>query len=160
MRVSLCVLAQLLSLRAARAINFSFEEIQLGTSDVDGFEAVAFGKAFSQHNGTTDDEPECRAFPGTKDWPAEADWSRLNETLDGALLQPTPVASVCYPGTAYDADRCKYLLRAAGATRFYLNDPLTALTQWTEGNSCLASLNATGSCSQGGLYATPARLLV
>ncbi|KAK3352463.1 hypothetical protein B0T25DRAFT_580383 [Lasiosphaeria hispida] len=35
-------------------------------------------------------------------------------------------------------------------TGFYFDDPLTVITQWPQGNTCLAVQNATGNCTQGG----------
>lgn len=44
----------------------------------------------------------CKNFPGDANWPSEESWSQLNETTNGALLKPIPVASVCYNSTAYN----------------------------------------------------------
>lgn len=44
----------------------------------------------------------CKIFPGDASWPTDAEWAALNNTLDGALLQPVPLASVCYNNTVYN----------------------------------------------------------
>jgi len=135
---------------AVQAVNFPWESIQLNSSHVSKFSGVAFGDAQTERSRRGKNTTECKAFPGDTNWPAAADWRRLNDTVDGALLKPQPVAAVCYPGPKYDAERCKYIVRTAGATRLYIDDPLTSLTSWTQGNTCLASLNAQGNCTQGG----------
>ena len=129
-------------------VTFPFEDIQLTTSAIGNFSAVGFGNTTSAQPLTK--IAECRAFPGDKSWPTEAEWSSLNLTLGGALLKPVPVSSVCYGGPGHDASRCNYLVGAAGRSHFYLDDPLTVLSPWTEGGTCVAALNARGSCTQGG----------
>ena len=134
----------------AHAVNFPWESIQLNNTHVSKFSGVAFGNTETERARRNKNTTECRAFPGSADWPAETDWRQLNNILDGSLLQPRPVGEVCYPGPAYDADRCKSLVRTAGATRLYIDDPLTSLTSWTQGNTCLASLTTRGNCTRGG----------
>jgi len=134
-----------------RAVNFPWESVQLTVSEASKFDSVAFGNSETERAGSrrAKNTTECRAFPGGADWPAETDWRQLNKTMDGALLRPQPVAEVCYAGPKYNADRCKYLVRAAGASRLYIDDPLTSLTSWTQGNTCLASTTAQGNCTHG-----------
>jgi hypothetical protein len=95
--------------------------------------------------------PRCKAFPGDASWPGEEDWSRLNETLRGALLNPLPPASVCYRTSPnYNTDACAFLVYNASQTTFYLDDPLSIANYWPQGNTCLPSLTATGICTRGG----------
>ncbi len=84
-----------------------FESIQLGADHIDDFPDVDFG----DFNARTRRGPECRSFPGNDDWPTELEWRRLNTTLGGALLRPTPLAAVCYRGgpvSNYDFAKCDY----------------------------------------------------
>lgn len=122
-----------------------FESSRLEPKDADAFPAIGFPQGSAQPPKT-----ECRAFPGSDDWPTDEDWRRFNASIDGALLKPAPPAAACYPGPLYDLGKCNYLLSNATKDHFYLDDPLTVLTQWTQGNTCLATLNATGTCTQGG----------
>jgi len=149
MHLGLYVLVTCLSIFGVQAVNFPFESIQLSDDDVEDFPSIAFGDRAAGRPWSAP-KAECKAFPGSEDWPSEEDWTRLNRTIDGALLKPSPPAAVCYPGPLYNEERCRYLLRAAVATHFYLDDPLTTLTSWTEGNTCLATLNPIGNCTQGG----------
>ncbi|KAI1161971.1 hypothetical protein F5B18DRAFT_653107 [Nemania serpens] len=93
---------------------------------------------------------ECKVFPGDAKWPSESQWARLNASIDGVLLKPKPAASVCYPGPDHDQTQCQFLVSGTSSTRFWLNDPLIELAQWTQGSSCVATLTPVGNCTRGG----------
>lgn len=119
---------------------------QLTPRDAASFEAVAFA-----NTNAAVSRLRCKAFPGDPTWPDEKEWAQLNRTLGGALLKPLPPASVCYRTSPnFDAEACDFLVRNASRTSFYLDDPLTVLTQWPQGNTCLLSQSQTGNCTQGG----------
>ncbi|KAH8880832.1 FAD-binding domain-containing protein [Thozetella sp. PMI_491] len=136
-------------LHAAWGFNFPYERVELTEADVGNFHDISFA-SISTSAAPQDAISQCRAFPGTADWPTDGEWARLNSTLGGALLKPTPVASVCYPGPDFDQNACNFLLSSARNTRFFSDDPLTVLVQWTEGNTCLVTANPQGNCTQGG----------
>ena len=142
----LVVLASLLGRLAQSAL--LFESTRLEAKDVEAFPAVGFPQENRELPKT-----ECRAFPGSDNWPTDEDWRSLNASLNGALLKPLPPAAVCYSGPSYDMGKCNYLVENATNNHFYLDDPLTVLTQWTQGNTCMPVLNATGTCTQGGFPA-------
>lgn len=147
------ILAGLLGLLAPHvtAVNFPWESVQLTQRDIANFSAVRFGNDYLAASSPLA-HASCRAFPGTAVWPTDADWARLNATVNGVLLKPRPAAAVCYPGPAYDAKTCRYLARVATYTHYWLDTPLDVLTQWPEGNTCLATLKTTANsnCTQGG----------
>ncbi|KAH6619091.1 hypothetical protein B0J18DRAFT_370853 [Chaetomium sp. MPI-SDFR-AT-0129] len=119
---------------------------QLTAQDISTFPSLAFGNTHAPFT-----LPACKSFPGDPSWPTDTEWSRLNKTLQGALLQPLPPASVCYGSSPnFNADTCVFLRTQASQTSFYLDDPLSILTQWPQGNTCLLSANPTGNCTQGG----------
>ena len=126
-------------------INFPFESIQLSDADIGDFSAIAFGDKTAPGPGVS-----CKTYPGTPDWPIDEEWQKLNTSLNGALLKPAPPAVVCYPGPLNDTKQCQYLLGQASQTRFYIDDPVTVLTQWPQGDTCFAALNPKGNCTQGG----------
>ncbi|KAI0403288.1 FAD binding domain-containing protein [Xylaria palmicola] len=133
----------------AKCINFPFEAIVLKEEDIGNFSAITFGDRATA--SPVYDGPECKAYPGSAAWPLEAEWAQLNSTLSGALLKPVPVAAVCYDGPFKDTNRCNFLLRNTSSSRFYINDPLTVLTTWPQGDTCYASASTTGlNCTQGG----------
>jgi hypothetical protein len=102
-------------------------------------------------NGPPSSRPRCKAFPGDASWPGEDEWRRLNKTLGGVLLNPLPPASVCYRTSPdFSAEACSFLANNASQTSFYLDDPVTILNQWPQGNTCLLSQDPTGNCTRGG----------
>jgi hypothetical protein len=127
-------------------VNFQWELAQLTDAQVGNFSAIAFGDAARAVRG-----PTCKAYPETPEWPLDEEWRRLNESLDGALLKPAPPASACYSnGPHYDAKQCSFLMTGSRQSRFYINDPLTVLTQWPQGETCSLSAKPAGNCTQGG----------
>ncbi|KAK0672104.1 hypothetical protein QBC41DRAFT_344015 [Cercophora samala] len=140
------------SLAEKDATNFAFETKQLSKRDATKYSDITFGDASSvplNYNG-----PRCKIGPQDAAWPTLHEWARLNTTLNGKLLKPTPAPAVCYPGPNYNAGACEFLVGgAARRTRFWLDDPLSVLSPWTQGNTCLLSANVSGptrSCTQGG----------
>jgi hypothetical protein len=130
-------------------------DTQLTPDAITDFDAVSFGNHHHAPGGlAARGGPRCKAFPGDPSWPSEDEWARLNQTLDGALLHPLPPASVCYSSSPnFNAEACGFLASGnASRTTFYLDDPVTILTQWPQGNTCpLLSANSTGkNCTQGG----------
>ncbi|KAK3689365.1 hypothetical protein B0T22DRAFT_499138 [Podospora appendiculata] len=123
-----------------------FEKVQLTQADAGNFTAIKFGN-HKLHHG---DQPRCRAFPGSEDWPAESEWKQLNDTLEGALLRPIHAASACYQGDYYNATTCAFLVQRAGRTHFWVDDPYAVLTQWMQGNTCLPTASPVGNCTRGG----------
>ncbi|RYP40862.1 hypothetical protein DL767_001343 [Monosporascus sp. MG133] len=130
-------------------VNFPFESVQLTSADVGNYSAIDFGNKNTVP--PVYDGPACKAYPGTPEWPLDDQWSRLNTSLGGVLLKPVPIAAACYDGPYEDASRCNFLLRNATTSRVYINDPLTVLTEWPEGDTCYATSQTQGlDCTQGG----------
>ncbi|KAK3324823.1 hypothetical protein B0T19DRAFT_492562 [Cercophora scortea] len=122
---------------------------QLLESDVANFDSISFGD-HSDHIPAQSDS-RCKTFPGDPDWPTGVEWSRFNTSLNGALLKPLPPAAVCYrTSPAYNPEACSFLVNNASSTSFFFDDPVTVRNQWREGNTCLASLDPVGNCTQGG----------
>lgn len=147
MRIARCLaICELLNIVSSQS--FPWESIQLTEEDTANFPAIAFGDSSSlspQYNGSI-----CREHPGSDKWPSSDDWDTFNASLGGVLLEPTPPAAVCYPGPFRDMAKCISLLFSSFDSRFYLNDPLTVLTEWPQGSTCPATFAPVGSCTQGG----------
>lgn len=143
-------LSFLLFALGVEAINFPYESTVLNEEDVGDFSAIAFGNLTSAPS--TYQGPKCKVQPEDDAWPGEEQWARLNATVGGNLLKPYPVGAACYPDRPeYDSDTCAYLVGPATTTRFFFNDPLTALTTWGEGATCIQLLDTAGrTCTQGG----------
>ncbi|KAL7622395.1 hypothetical protein AAE478_007899 [Parahypoxylon ruwenzoriense] len=140
----------LLALTASvvRCANFAFEAEQLTDEDIGDFSAIAFGDESTA--SPVYDGPDCRAYPGTPEWPLAEEWSRLNRSLGGALVRGIPPAAVCYDGPYKDEAACNWLVRNSTFTRFYIDDPVTVFTEWPQGDTCHATLRAQGlNCTQG-----------
>lgn len=148
MRLFLIISAGFAFAAAVNALNSPVETTDWGRrqwnspSDISFRDDTGIG---SRHN-----RPRCKAFPGNEDWPTFREWSQLNKSINGALLKPVPAASACYDGQDYNSTQCHFLLTGASETRFYSDDPLTVLTQWPQGNTCLASSDPKGNCTRGG----------
>jgi hypothetical protein len=103
----LSLLVSILSL-STLALNFAWESIQLTDAEASSWASIRFGDTKNP-----DDPPktECRYTPIDPEWPTEDEWTRFNETLGGTLLQPAPLAIVCYNGSKYDSAKCEALRR-------------------------------------------------
>ncbi|KAK0710445.1 hypothetical protein B0T21DRAFT_427672 [Apiosordaria backusii] len=132
-------------------ILFPYETTTLTPSQAASIPSLSFGDATKPpHN-----PPQCRAFPGTPSWPSPSDWSQLSTFLNGSLLRPGPPQSACYPNNPlYNQTQCQWLATQAGQTHFWLDEPLTTLTEWPQGSTCVLDVNASssggGSCTRGG----------
>ncbi|KAL2017376.1 hypothetical protein VTK56DRAFT_2256 [Thermocarpiscus australiensis] len=83
-----------------------------------------------RHNGHT----TCKAIPGTPGWPSAETWARLNESVDGRLLQPSPPGAVCHPGQpTYNATACVAVQAAWPTYEFHQADPVS--TDWNQFNN-------------------------
>src|SRR4051812_28688381 len=65
------------------------------------------GQANALFNTNTD----CRYIPGDAGWPSVADWSELNTTVSGRLIETVPLARVCHvqPYNDYNETACAAL---------------------------------------------------
>lgn len=43
----------------------------------------------------------CKLTPHDTTWPSPQEWTNLNQSIDGALIQTAPAASSCYPGNPF-----------------------------------------------------------
>jgi len=131
------------------ATNFPFEATKLTDVEVLASPYLAFGNVSAvpaEYSG-----PSCKVSPGDASWPSIAEWAAFNKSLEGRLLKPTPPAAVCYAShSAFDKAECDFLVNRAKDTRFYLSDPVTIMTSWAQGLTCVAASNAVGNCTQGG----------
>ncbi|KAI1451274.1 FAD-binding domain-containing protein [Annulohypoxylon moriforme] len=134
---------------SVKCAKFVFEEEQLTEADVGDFSAIAFGN--SSAVVSRDDEPECREYPGSSNWPLDEEWSQLNQSLGGALIKGVPPGAVCYDGPLKDEAACTFLVRNSSMNRFYIDNPVTVLSEWGEGDTCHATLQPQDgdNCTQG-----------
>lgn len=95
---------------------FDFEALQLteeGLSNLDSNTSALF--QFDDIEGTADNLEKrspgsCRVFPGDSFWPADSIWDIFNSVLgNDALIKTVPLASPCYYGPNYNAEKCANL---------------------------------------------------
>ncbi|KAF2195140.1 FAD-binding domain-containing protein [Zopfia rhizophila CBS 207.26] len=93
----------------------------------------------------------CKIFPGDKEWPSEAEWAKLNETIGGALIRPVPHAAVCHESwPQYDAEACQELINTWGNYEMRVKHPTDIIYQYFQGTSCEPSTNPSTPCTRGG----------
>jgi hypothetical protein len=139
----------LLTTLSASGKTFPFEAVRLTQADARHFPAIGFGNRESAPHRTST-TPGCRAWPGSHDWPSDLEWKQLNSSLGGSLLRPFPAASACYQGDYYNETTCRWLVNESRRTHFWIEEPLSTLTEWPQGSTCPLVLNAEGSCTRGG----------
>ncbi len=90
---------------------FDFEKVQL-TEEITQKAPSDFRSYLEAHDGISPvpvAEQKCKTYPGDANWPGDDVWKGLSMALNGALLKPSPVASVCYNQTGYhnyDGTKC------------------------------------------------------
>ncbi|KAG9230499.1 FAD binding domain-containing protein [Amylocarpus encephaloides] len=97
---------------------------------------------------------ECKAFYGGHNWPSDEAWRKFNDTLQGALLKPAPLASVCYGDTEYgnaSGSKCKSLSASWSSSLERAGDPIEVNSLLFEGLTCIPPISLhTKGCRQGG----------
>ncbi|KAK0620740.1 FAD binding domain-containing protein [Immersiella caudata] len=124
----------LASSAAVTATNFNWEKLQLSRNETALYPDIDFGN-LSGPNATYTG-PKCKVSPSDPSWPTPEEWARLNTTLSGALLKPSPPAAVCYPGATYNSPTCDFIT-LGNRTRYHLDHPVGVLTEWTGGSTCV-----------------------
>jgi hypothetical protein len=82
--------------------------------------------------------PLCKATTGSPDWPSPWSWARLNESIGGRLLQPTPPGAVCHPGQpTYNASACPAVTSGWATYDFHQNDAVSSMWNQFNNDSCL-----------------------
>jgi len=57
----------------------------------------------------------CKVFPGDKDWPDAAIWTKFNRLADGALIKTVPLAAPCYKDwPEFDEELCEEITKNWG----------------------------------------------
>ncbi|KAF2258584.1 FAD binding domain-containing protein [Lojkania enalia] len=100
-------------------------------------------------NGTAS---RCKVYPGDQTWPSDEAWAKLDGLTDNRLLiQPQPQAAVCYPGLAYDADKCSEITATWGRSYEHMDDPIEMMSPVAQGMTCLPpNVFDSHNCTRGG----------
>jgi hypothetical protein len=82
---------------------------------------------------------DCKAFPGTSDWPSDEAWSSLSADVEGRLLvSPEPAAAPCHKGwESTDLTSCPKLAHDWQYWDFHIDHPTSVIwNQWSN-YSCM-----------------------
>ncbi|KAI0886801.1 FAD-binding domain-containing protein [Annulohypoxylon maeteangense] len=146
--VLVCLSAFIPSLAAFKPRELLSDSIRLTQEDIGDFAAIKFGDETAVIRDRQ--VSNCKVFPGDEAWPSTEEWTRLNDTIGGVLLKPEPAAAACYQGPGFDQAGCTFLLTNASSSHYWLDDPLVALTQWSQGSTCPLASDPQGNCTRGG----------
>ncbi|KAM3477718.1 hypothetical protein MY5147_002568 [Beauveria neobassiana] len=100
--------------------------------------------------------PRCKSTPSDAAWPSFDEWSILNKTINGTLIQTVPVASSCWPGNPFHSSlSCEVVKANWTSGQFHAGLPESIDYPLCSNNSCLppgaGGYNETAGCHLGGL---------
>ena len=77
--------------------------------------------------------PICKTIPSSPDWPSTEVWARLNDTVSGRLLQPSPPGAVCHSSQpAFASEKCTQIQASWKDEYFHSNNPISVdWNNWT-----------------------------
>jgi hypothetical protein len=82
--------------------------------------------------------PECKAIPGSSDWPSDDEWAKLNTSISGRLLKPPPPGAVCHPDQpTFDAASCHIVAADWLTSAWQANDPVSTICNNFNNDTCL-----------------------
>jgi hypothetical protein len=86
---------------------------------------------------------ECKATPGSKNWPSDNEWAKLNTSLSGRLLKPSPPGAVCHRGQpTFDSDACPAVAAGWLTSAWQTNDPVGTICNNFNNDTCLPDPNS------------------
>lgn len=91
----------------------------------------------------------CKVTPSDEEWPSDSDWAKLNQTIQGALIQTSPAALQCYSNSSESGLSCSYVEENWGYSAFHAAVPESIDYPIWANNSCLPP-NATGYTENAG----------
>lgn len=94
----------------------------------------------------------CKLTPFDADWPSHAEWTALNKSIGGALIETRPSASSCYLGNPFDSSlNCKTVESNWTQAAFHADLPESIGSPVYANNSCLPP-GATGYTNSSGCH--------
>jgi hypothetical protein len=101
---------------------------------------------------------QCKAAPGTAEWPSSTDWASLNKTVNGRLLKPDPPAASCHKShPSYSSTACSSLKLGWWFSGWHSQHPTSSMWQNVNNYSCVP--DSTAPCTNDGypVYVVEAR---
>ena len=90
-------------------------------ADIDLVALFGFAdSAQSKSNSDPPDQPQCKAYPGTPEWPSETAWKAFDQLLGGTLIKTIPLAAPCFRSwpSVQDNATCAQIKSKWGNFRF------------------------------------------
>jgi hypothetical protein len=85
---------------------------------------------------------QCKSTQGSHNWPTSHEWSRLNNSISGRLLQPPPPGAVCHPSQpTYDPSLCPSVVAGWNTSKWHSDDPISSMGNNFNNDSCLPDPN-------------------
>ncbi|KAK6595023.1 hypothetical protein H4I95_10381 [Botrytis cinerea] len=79
----------------------------------------------------------CKCLPSESCWPSKSEWTALNESISGQLIESTPPAAACYPSQpSYNPSECDSILTAWTSSAFHAANPVSIDASIWANNSC------------------------
>ncbi len=80
----------------------------------------------------------CKAVPGSKDWPTDEQWAKLNHTLSGNLLKVSPPGAVCHPTQpTFDPIACPAVAAGWLTSAWQTDNPVGGIKDNFNNDTCL-----------------------
>jgi hypothetical protein len=81
---------------------------------------------------------KCKTTPGSKSWPNEHEWAKLNRTMSGRLIKPSPPGAVCHPSQpTFNALACPAVEAGWLTTQWHADDPVSVPENNWNNDTCL-----------------------
>lgn len=84
----------------------------------------------------------CKATPNDKSWPSISQWTSLNHTLSGRLLNVIPPAAACHTSHPGSNDTCAVLKASWSTFAFHQDNPVSTAWNNMNNDTCLPDLSA------------------
>ncbi|PQE22275.1 FAD binding domain-containing protein [Rutstroemia sp. NJR-2017a WRK4] len=95
-------------------------------------------------------KPKCRYLPSDPEWPTQATWRQLNQTVGGRLIPGVPLGRPCYE-PQLDTTECSQIQDEYLWPSSYETNPVNVMSPYWLNNSCSPFLGPNGSCTLGNL---------
>ncbi|PYH93079.1 FAD-binding domain-containing protein [Aspergillus ellipticus CBS 707.79] len=77
----------------------------------------------------------CRCLPTEECWPSPAEWAHFNSSVDGSLIQTTPLGTPCH-APSYDADVCDEFREEWNVPEIHYQSSSSVMAPWFANGSC------------------------
>ncbi|KAF8855701.1 FAD-binding domain-containing protein [Acephala macrosclerotiorum] len=80
----------------------------------------------------------CKAAPGSANWPSDIQWAQLNTSLSGRLLAPTPPGAVCHPTqSSFNPIQCASVQTGWLTSAWHADNPVSTIENNWNNDTCI-----------------------